>query len=480
MAKYLTTWWQAEGGGREVISLALPLVVSTASWTLMMFIDRVFLSWYSRDALAASMPAAMLSFTLICFFLGLASYVNTFVAQYFGAGHSERIGLSVWQGVFIGATTFPLIALIIPLAPQIFALVAHEPAIQAMERTYFSIVLWGMAASVMSAALSGFFTGRGRMQTVMVVDIGMALVNLGLDFVFIFGKLGFPEMGITGAAYATVIAYWFQFLAFLTLFLLPANRRDFGTWVGLRFDRELMGRLLRFGFPSGFQMLIDVVAFTFFIMLVGRLGPLELVVANVAFNINMLAFLPMLGVGIAVTTMVGQRLGENRPDLAARSAWSAAALSAIYMAAISSIYVFAPDWLLFLHGAQMHPTDYAKLAAIAAVLLRFVALYCMFDTLAVIFMGALKGAGDTRFILYVSTVLAVSMSAATWIGIEWLGFGLFGAWSIITVAIMSVGIVYTARFMQGRWRDMRVIEAEYTVGDLPEPLVEVQPQPVEI
>lgn len=474
MSTYLRTWWRAEGGGREVVTLALPLVVSTSSWTLMLFIDRVFLSWYSRDALAASMPSSMLSFTLICFFLGIASYVNTFVAQYFGAGHSERIGLAVWQGVWVGAATFPFVALIIPLAPRIFALVAHEPAIQAMEQTYFSIVLWGMSASVMSAALSGFFTGRGRTQTVMVVDIGMALVNLVLDYIFIFGKLGLPAMGIAGAAYATVIAYGFQFVAFLALFLLPANRREFGTWAGLRLDRELMSRLLRFGFPSGFQMLVDVIAFTFFIMLVGRLGPLELVVANVAFNINMLAFVPMLGVGIAVTTLVGQRLGENRPDLASRSAWSAAALSTGYMATISAVYVFAPGWLLRLHGANMDPAEFAKLTAVAAVLLRFVALYCMFDTLAVIFMGALKGAGDTRFILYVSMVLAVSMSAASWIGIEVLHFGLFGAWSIITVAIMSVGIVYTLRFMQGRWRSMRVIEAEYTGGAL-EPDVAVQP-----
>jgi multidrug resistance protein, MATE family len=469
MSTYLRTWWRAEGGGREVVTLALPLVVSTSSWTLMLFIDRVFLSWYSRDALAAAMPSSMLSFTLICFFLGIASYVNTFVAQYFGAGHSERIGMSVWQGVFVGAATFPLIALVVPLAPWIFSLVGHEPAIQRMETTFFTIILWGMAASVMSAALSGFFTGRGRTQTVMVVDIGMALLNLVLDYILIFGKLGLPAMGIAGAAYATTIAYWFQFIAFLVLFLSRANRREFGTWIGFRFDRELFGRLLWFGFPSGFQMLVDVVAFTFFIMLVGRLGPVELVVANVAFNINMLAFVPMLGAGIAVTTLVGQRLGENRPDLAARSAWSAAALSTGYMATISAVYVFAPDWLLYLHCASMEAGEFARLSATAAVLLRFVALYCMFDTLAVIFMGALKGAGDTRFILYVSTVLAVSMSAATWIGLECLDFGLFGAWTIITVAIMAVGIVYTLRFMQGRWRSMRVIEAEYLGGAVPAP-----------
>ena len=124
--------------------------------------------------------------------------------------------------------------------------------------------------------------------------------------------------------------------------------------------------------------------------------------------------------------------------------------------------------------------DQANVATTAAGLLRIVSVIMPAFALVMILSGALRGAGDTRFILYVSTVLAVSMSAATWVGIEWLGFGLFGAWSIITVAIMSVGIVYTLRFIQGRWQDMRVIEAEYTLGDLPVPHVEVQPQPVEI
>ena len=85
-----------------MLALALPLVISTASWTLMNFVDRMFLLWHSPGAMAAAMPAGMLHFTMICFPLGVASYVNTFVAQYHGAGRPERIGTALWQGTRIG------------------------------------------------------------------------------------------------------------------------------------------------------------------------------------------------------------------------------------------------------------------------------------------------------------------------------------------------------------------------------------------
>ena len=115
-------WWVRRCGGREVLVLALPLIVSTASWTVMHFVDRMFLLWYSTRAMAASMPAGMLHFTLICLPLGVAVYANTFVAQYKGAGRPKRIGAVVWQSVWIGLGVIPLFLATIPLAPGLFSL----------------------------------------------------------------------------------------------------------------------------------------------------------------------------------------------------------------------------------------------------------------------------------------------------------------------------------------------------------------------
>ena len=130
-------WWERPCGGRSVMRLALPLVVSTASWTLMHFVDRVFLARYSNVAIAAAMPAGMLHFTIVCLPLGTASYVTTFVAQYHGAGRSLRIGHVLWQGIFLGVITTPLLLLTIPLAPAIFAYAGHPPTVEVAEVSYF-------------------------------------------------------------------------------------------------------------------------------------------------------------------------------------------------------------------------------------------------------------------------------------------------------------------------------------------------------
>ena len=116
MFRRIHAWWRRPCGGRDVMALALPLVISTMSFTVMTFIDRMFLTWYSIDAVAAAMPAAMLQFTLISFPLGVATYVNTFVAQYEGAGRPRQIGPVVWQGIWIGLAAIPLLLLTTPLA----------------------------------------------------------------------------------------------------------------------------------------------------------------------------------------------------------------------------------------------------------------------------------------------------------------------------------------------------------------------------
>ncbi len=454
-----TGWWKSPGGVREVLNLALPLVISTSSWTLMHFIDRLFLLWYSPDAMAAATPAGMLSFTVECFFLGVATYATTFVAQYYGAGRPERIGVAVWQGVWLSLISAPLLMATIPLAPYFFAAIGHTGSIRALEVEYYQILCCGAGAMVSAAALSSFFTGRGRVRTVAVVDSISAAINIVLDYAWIFGNLGCAEHGLTGAAWATVVALWFRPFAYLAIMFKRQNRVDYGVVTGCRFDWDLFRRLLRFGSPAGVQMLLEVGAFTGFLMLVGRLGALELTATNLAFNINALAFVPMMGVSMAVTTLVGQRLGQNRPDIATRGTWTAFWLASLYMLAIGSAYFFFPQTFLLPHSAKMDPAQFAELSAVTVYLLRFVAAYCLFDTMNIVFVGALKGAGDTRFVLFTTMIMSPIPLTLTWLGTDVFGFGLTFSWCTITFWVIGLGVIYCSRFVQGKWRSMRVIES---------------------
>lgn len=458
MLKQVESWWRRPAGLREVLSLAMPLVVSTLSWTLMIFTDRVFLVRYSQNAVAAALPAGMMAFVVICFPLGIATYVNTFVAQYQGAKRPERIGPVVWQALYIGFASIPLAIATIPFAPALFQAAGHAPEIAALEIDYYKAICWGEGSVVVSAALSAFFTGRGDVRTVMIVDSFAALLNVVLDYAWIFGHWGFPEMGAAGAAWATTVATLIRAAIYLKLWFRPEYRRQFQTAAGCRFDRRLFGRLVWFGFPNGVQYLFEVGAFSVYLLLVGQLGAQELAASNLAFNVNSLAFMPVYGIGIATGTLVGQHLGENRADLAARGTWSAFAVAAGLMALIGSLYVLAPEWLLAAYESEVAGESFANLRELTIVLLRFVAFYCLFDAMNVIFSAAIKGAGDTRFVLVTTLAASALPVAMTWFGMKVMGYGLLWAWVSVTAWVCLLGVVFGLRFVQGRWRTMRVIE----------------------
>lgn len=138
--QYLKNRWNRDGGYREVLVVAVPLILSTATWSVQHFVDRMFLTWYSPETIAAAMPAGMLNFTIISLFMGTAGYVSTFVAQYYGAGRYHRIGPAIWQGIYISLFGGLFLLCVIPLAEPAFRLIGHSPEIQQHEVIYFQIL----------------------------------------------------------------------------------------------------------------------------------------------------------------------------------------------------------------------------------------------------------------------------------------------------------------------------------------------------
>ncbi len=344
-----------------MLALAGPLVISTVSFTVMTFIDRMFLAWFSLNSVAAAMPAAMLQFTLISFPLGIASYVNTFVAQYQGAGRPRQIGPIVWQGVWIALAAIPLLIFTTPLAHFYFHHAGHDPAVVVDEITYYDVLIYGSGAVILAGTLSSFFTGRGATRVVMTVDIAAVLVNYVLARLWIFGDGGFPRWGIAGAGAATVCAEWTRVLGYTAVMMLPRYRkyRLLAAW---RPRGDLLRRLWTYAAPGAMQWLVECGSFTLFITLVGSLGKLPQAATMLAFNVNSVAWVPMMGMGLAVSTLVGQQLGGNRPELAARAAWTAFTLAMVYMCTMSMFYLLVPDWFLMGHAMEMDPAEFAPCA----------------------------------------------------------------------------------------------------------------------
>ena len=457
--QHLKDRWRSEGGHREVLVVAIPLILSTATWSVQHFVDRMFLTWYSPEAIAAAMPAGMLNFSMTSIFMGTAGYLSTFVAQYYGAKRYHRIGPVLWQGVYVSLLGGFVIVCAIPFAEPVFRLVGHSPLVQQDEVAYFQILCLGGGAYSASYALSGFFSGRGKTWPVLWVNVATTFVNLVLDYALIFGHWGFPELGIRGAGIATVVAGVFSLVLFFALLCSGSNNDTFHTIKGWRLERDLFVRLLRYGFPSGVQFFLEMAGFTAFVLLVGRLGIASLAATNIAFNINTLAFMPMIGCGIAVSVLVGQYLGGDKPDRAESVVYSGFHLTLIYMISIAAAYVLVPDVFVAPFALRADPGEFSEIYGYSIVLLRFVAVYSVFDSLNIIFCSAIKGAGDTRYVMLITVILSVFLLIVpVYLAVVIFEFGLMVAWVFATAYVISLGLIFYFRFVGGKWKAMRVIE----------------------
>jgi MATE family multidrug resistance protein len=299
---------------------------------------------------------------------------------------------------------------------------------------------------------------------VMLVNCAGTLLDISLEYVFIFGAFGVPEMGIAGAALTTVISNWATVLMFWLLMRRPAERGPFGL-DDHHFDWEIFRRLIRFGLPSGLPQLVEASAFTLLTNAVASISLVAGAATSLAFTVNAVAFVPMIGLNIAVSTLVGQKLGENRPDLASRATWTAMLVGMAYTGLFAVLYLAIPGWFLGAHTAFADDPTFPEVHQTTIILLKFVALYCFFDSMQIVFVGALRGAGDTRFVLLNTSVISVLFLSLGYflehqLGWKASGYALYGWWWVLTAWIFVLGITYVLRFQQGQWRTMRVIEPE--------------------
>jgi MATE family multidrug resistance protein len=450
--------WIGPGGGRELLALAWPLILSNSIWTLQITLDRVFLGRHASADLAASLPAVMVFWTLISLFQHTANYATTFVAQYLGAGRPHRVGPAIGQSLYFSVFGGLAFMAASPLAKPFIALGGHDAELQVLETAFLRCLCFAALPTLLTASANSFFTGRGNSRNVMLISCYGLLVNALLDYAWIFGNWGFPAWGIAGAGWATVCGAWSSAVLALAMMLRPAYRKAYCTGKCWQFEPALFRRLMYFGLPNGLMVALDAMAFTGFTIMTGWFGEAELAATSITVTLNILVILPVLGIGQAVEVLVGRRLGEDRPDIAERSTWTGFMIAWAAMAVVAVVYVAMPELLIWPFRNPADPASETT-ADVARVLLRFVAAYCMFDSANLIFSFALRGAGDTRFV----TLAALGPAWLVMIGPAYLSYvlnwGLYWAWTFASAYIALLALIFIARFRYGKWKTMRVIEA---------------------
>jgi len=442
------------------MQVAWPLIINSGTFAVLNFCDRMFLSWYGEAEFRASLPSGILFFTLVCGFMALAGFANTFVAQFWGAGNREGCARATAQGVLFSLLSFPLIMALIPLGLWFLRLSGHGAEVLALEEEYFGILMWCGGGMVLSSALSSFFSGRGKTFVIMGCHIFANGLNVLLNYLFVFGKWGFPEMGIAGAGWATVIGSWASPLIFALIYFSKPVNAGFGTVRNLRYDPWLFKRMIRFGLPSGIHLFLDVAAFTIFVMLVGRMGAVAHIASNIALSANLIAFMPMIGMGMAASILVGQYLGRNQPGHAERMGWLALKIGIGYTLAICATFLFFPGFYInVFEGDSTGAIPFAELFRTVRILLIMLAVWGAANAAAIILSGALKGAGDTHFTMYFQSIAAWSFLVPGQlllvlvlkcnIYISWM-------WTLLYIIILCLG--FSLRFRSGRWKSIDLLD----------------------
>ena len=274
---------------------------------VMQFVDRAYLAHSSMNALEAVLPAGMLMWIFAGFFQSVVGYSSVLVGQYYGAGMRgkcrETYHVAMAFAVVFGILSVPLV----PFGNWILTLTASSERLLADEKSYFSLLMLGGFAVYVQMAAASYFTGQGRTRIVFWVNLIGNVLNVALDPVLIFGWFGCPQLGIAGAAYATV----FSMVVQCVVLVAAVWRAPDATTRIDPSDRSIVFTLLRFGVPSGLYTILNTLSFTVFVFVTGGVGSLELAVSNACFTVNYLLFAPMEGFSIGASTLVAQAIGRG-------------------------------------------------------------------------------------------------------------------------------------------------------------------------
>ncbi|MBV6493875.1 MAG: Multidrug resistance protein MdtK [Turneriella sp.] len=444
---------------RTILSIAWPLIVANSFWNIQMTIDRLFLADYSTDAMGAAIAVMGVFWVPMALLQQTASYVTTFVAQYFGAKRDEMIGPAVWQSLYVGLIGGLLFLAFIAFAKPLFTFMGHPASTQILEVDYFVAMCFSALPTAFVATASGYFTGLGRTRVIMQIN-GVGLVaNAILDYAMILGKWGFPKMGIAGAGYATAIAT--AMAAFYGLFLVFSDkkRREYRLASAYTWDTPLMKRFIRFGVPAGLQWALEGLAFSVFLIFVGRMasGDAALAASSIVVTIMMLAVLPAMGVAQASAVLLAQFLGEKKSDQAVRAVWAGWQVTLIYIVCIGATFLLFPQFYMNWFKNNDNATLWAQVSVMVPYLLVFVAIFTVSDSINLVFSFSLKGAGDTKFVTILALVLPWPLMVIPSFFLINLKGGLYWSWGAAAVFSITQAVIFWRRFVGGKWKNMSVI-----------------------
>lgn len=418
-----------------MVRLALPIVVVQLGQMLMGVADTVMVGHVSAEAIAAVALGNLYFFGAAIFGMGALMALDPVVAQAVGAGDHVAVARGVQRGIVLALGLSVVAAVLLLPARPVLGFLRQPDSVVDVAAAYARIAIAGIVPFYMFGALRQSLQAMKRIAPIVRTMVAANLANVGLNYVLIFGKLGFPALGAVGAAWATAVSRWLLLglllaTAWRTLRpqLLPL-RREALAWEPLR-------RMAALGAPIGVQYELEYGVFAVVGLMMGWMGTLELAGHQVALNLASLAFMVPLGVSAAAAVLVGHAVGRGDAAEARRAAAAGLACGVGFMTASALVMLVLPRFL-----AGIYTTD-AAVAALAASLIPIAGVFQVFDGVQVVSIGILRGAGDTRGPMVVNMLgfwlVGLPVSAALGFSVR---MGPRGLWWGLTVGLVLVAVV---------------------------------------
>lgn len=386
---------------RSLLALAIPVIIAQISQTAMGVVDTIMAGAYSATDMAAVAVGTSIWLPAILFGHGLLLALTPVIAQLNGAGRRDRIAHQVRQGFWLAAAVSLLVIIVLYNSKFVIDMMHNiDPQLADKAVGYLHAIMWGAPGYLFFQVLRGQCEGLSKTKPGMVIGFLGLLVNIPINYIFIYGKFGMPELGGVGCGVATASVYWFMFLAMRWYVKRAPSQRDILPHEGssLRPDWPAMKRLFGIGLPVALALFFEVTLFAIVALLVSPLGIVSVAGHQIALNFSALMFVLPLSLGVSATIRVGYRLGEGSVEGARIAAYAAIAVG-IAMACCTALFTAT-----FREQIALLYNDSPAVVAMASHLMLLAAIYQISDSIQVIGSGILRGYKDTRSIFFITFI----------------------------------------------------------------------------
>jgi len=443
------------------MTVAAPSIAAMMSYPLKQFVDAWMVSDLGLTEFTAQGDGGIVAWVYIATYFSALSVVSTYVSQHLGAGRPKRGAAYLWNGLWLAALGAIPAFIGAYFVKDLFVLFFDDPERIGFATLYCSVLLMGAFFPIAARVVGFYFYGMHKPSVVFITSLIGASTNIGLNYLLIFGHWGFPELGLKGAAIATVLASAIEFAVPMAIFCSPWWAKKLDVFAEWRPSKRVIREIVRIGWPGAVMVGNEMMCWALFMaVIIGRMGEAHSAASWIALRYMTLSFQPTLGLQMAVSAVVGKHIGARNREAAEHRAWLGMKLGMGYMATCALLMVLFRKPMVGLFITEQHESIAPEVLAIGGAVMICAAFFQLFDAMAIIMAGALRGAGDTVWPGLVTAILSWTfIVGAGWaIAVARPDWGAVGPWIGAALFITTLGIAMVWRFARGPWREIDLVD----------------------